>query len=279
MRLARVRTAAGYVGVVRIDDRDQAYPIPGVTLAELLYSPDPARLALDRSMSAAGFPLASAQLLPPIDRQEVWAAGVTYKRSKVAREEESAGAARFYDKVYTADRPELFLKSTPERVVGPGGTIRVRRDAKWSVPEPELALVISPDLRVVGYTVGNDVSSRDIEGENPLYLPQAKIYDGACAVGPVVTLAAAMPSLPTVGIRLVIRRNGQVAFDGKTDVGQMARTPDSLVEWLGREYSFPHGAVLLTGTGIVPPDEFSLSPGDVVDITIDGIGTLTNPVG
>ncbi|MFO0847545.1 MAG: fumarylacetoacetate hydrolase family protein [Gemmataceae bacterium] len=278
MRLARVRTTAGDVGVVRIDDRDQAYPVPGLTLAELLDSPDPATLALDRSGSAAGIPLSSAQLLPPIDRQEVWAAGVTYKRSKVAREEESAGAARFYDKVYSADRPELFLKSTPERVVGPGGTIRVRRDAKWSVPEPELALVISPDLRVVGYTVGNDVSSRDIEGENPLYLPQAKIYDGACAVGPVVTLAAAMPPLPTVGIRLVIRRNGQVAFDGRTDVGQMARTPDSLVEWLGREYSFPHGAVLLTGTGIVPPDEFSLAPGDVVDISIDGIGTLTNPV-
>lgn len=278
MRLARVRTPTGGVRVVRIDG-NQALPIPVPSLAELLYSPDPVALVSQLSGGLTTYGIRPDDLLPPIDRQEVWAAGVTYKRSKVAREEESAGAARFYDKVYTADRPELFLKSTPERVVGPGGTIRVRRDAKWSVPEPELALVISPDLRVVGYTVGNDVSSRDIEGENPLYLPQAKIYDGACAVGPVVTLAAAMPPLAEVGIRLVIRRGGQVAFDGRTDVGQMARSPESLVGWLGREYSFPHGAVLLTGTGIVPPDDFSLAPGDTVDITIDGIGTLSNPVG
>ena len=197
----------------------------------------------------------------------------------MAREEESAGAAQFYDKVYTADRPELFMKSTPERVVGPGGNIRVRRDGKWNVPEPELALVVAPDLRIVGYTIGNDVSSRDIEGENPLYLPQAKIYDGACAVGPVVTLAGHLPPLDQVGIRLVIRRAGAVAFEGTTSAGQITRTLESLVGWLGKEYRLPHGAVLLTGTGIVPPDAFSLAIGDVVEITIDGIGTLSNPVG
>jgi 2-dehydro-3-deoxy-D-arabinonate dehydratase len=283
MRFAKVRRASGQAEVVRVDDPDRAVPLDlaaaGVaSLADLLAAPDPEALARQASSSAHPEPLGQLRLLAPIDRQEVWAAGVTYRRSKVAREEESAGAAVFYDKVYTADRPELFLKSTPERVVGPGGRIRVRRDAKWSVPEPELALVIAPDLRIVGYTVGNDVSSRDIEGENPLYLPQAKIYDGSCAVGPVVTLAKHLPPAEDVTIRLVIRRGGSTAFDGSTTLAMMARSLEGLVGWLGREYSFPHGAVLLTGTGIVPPDEFNLQPGDVVDITITGIGTLTNPV-
>ena len=249
------------------------------TLTDVLHSRDPEATARELCHSGDGVPLDRVRFACPIDRQEVWAAGVTYKRSKVAREEESAGAAQFYDKVYTADRPELFLKATPERVVGPGGPIRVRRDGKWNVPEPELAVVVAPDLRIVGYTIGNDVSSRDIEGENPLYLPQAKIYDGSCAVGPVVTLAGGMPPLAEVGIRLVIRRDGAVAFDGATSAGQLNRTVRSLVDWLGREYSLPHGAVLLTGTGVVPPDEFSLQVGDVVEITIDGIGTLVNPVG
>jgi 2-dehydro-3-deoxy-D-arabinonate dehydratase len=181
--------------------------------------------------------------------------------------------------VYSAPRPELFLKATPERVVSPGGPIRVRKDSKWNVPEPELTLVISPDLRVVGYTIGNDVSSRDIEGENPLYLPQAKVYDGSCAVGPVVVLAKALPKLTEAEIRLVIRRGGSVAFNAATSVSQMARTPEDLVGWLGRENRFPAGVLLLTGTGIVPPDEFSLAPGDLVEISISGIGTLSNPVG
>jgi 2-dehydro-3-deoxy-D-arabinonate dehydratase len=213
-----------------------------------------------------------------VDRQEIWAAGVTYKRSKVAREEESKGAAVFYDKVYTAPRPELFLKATPERVIAPGKPIRVRADSKWNVPEPELALVISPDLRIIGYTIGNDVSSRDIEGENPLYLPQAKIYRGSCAIGPVITAAQEMPKLESVGIRLVIRRSKAVAFEGTTTLAAMARSVESLVEWLGRELDFPNGAILLTGTGIIPPDDFSLTGGDLVEISIDGIGTLTNPV-
>lgn len=284
MRLAKVRYGSGEVGVVRVDGPD-AVPlelglIDGIdTLADVLAVTDPAALVEELAIPSAARPLASLKLLAPVDRQEVWAAGVTYKRSKVAREEESAGAAQFYDKVYSAPRPELFLKATPERVVNPGGPIRVRKDSKWNVPEPELTLVVSPDLRVVGYTIGNDVSSRDIEGENPLYLPQAKVYDGSCAVGPVVVLATAVPKLTEAEIRLVIRRGGKVAFDAATSVSQMARTPEDLVGWLGKENRFPAGVLLLTGTGIVPPDEFSLAPGDAVDISITGIGTLSNPVG
>jgi 2-dehydro-3-deoxy-D-arabinonate dehydratase len=285
MRFAKVRRSSGAVEVVRIDEQDRAFPLDlsalaGInSLAELLAADDPAKLAQAATYSASPEPLAGLQLLAPVDRQEVWAAGVTYKRSKVARQEESVGAAQFYDKVYTAARPELFLKATPERVVGPGGTIRVRRDSRWSVPEPELTLVVSPDLRIVGYTVGNDVSARDIEGENPLYLPQAKVYHGACAVGPVVTLARALPPADQVTIRLVIRRAGQTAYEGSTPLTAMARPLTELVDWLGRENQFPHGVLLMTGTGIVPPDDFHLSPGDEVSISISGIGTLTNPVG
>jgi 2-dehydro-3-deoxy-D-arabinonate dehydratase len=163
-------------------------------------------------------------------------------------------------------------------VVGPGHPIRVRADSKWSVPEPELTLVVSPALQIVGYTIGNDVSSRDIEGENPLYLPQAKVYRQSCSVGPFVTPVEKMPPLAGVEIRLVVRRGSKVVFEGSTTLAQMARTPESLVEWLGRENEFPNGVMLLTGTGIVPPDEFTLTGGDVVDISIAGIGTLTNPV-
>ncbi len=248
-------------------------------LADLLATPDPVKTArglIDPAASPGR--LADQTFHAPVDRQEIWAAGVTYKRSKVAREEESAGAAQFYDKVYTADRPELFMKATPERVVAPDRPIRVRADSKWSVPEPELALVVSPAMKIVGYTIGNDVSSRDIEGENPLYLPQAKIYKQSCSIGPLITPLAAMPALPEVEIKLVIRRGGSVAFEGTTTLDQMARTPESLVEWLGRENEFPNGVILLTGTGIVPPDSFNLSSGDEVAITIGGIGTLANPV-
>jgi 2-dehydro-3-deoxy-D-arabinonate dehydratase len=286
MRFAKVRRPSGEVGVVKIEHgQDLAVPLDldregGIrSLADLLAADDPEALARELTIpGATAVRLANLDLLPPVDRQEVWAAGVTYRRSKVAREEESAGAAQFYDKVYTADRPELFLKATPDRVVGPGLPVRVRRDSRWSVPEPELTLVVSPDLRIVGYTVGNDVSSRDIEGENPLYLPQAKIYHGSCAVGPVVTLARAMPRPEEVSIGLVIRREGRVAFDGSTPLTAMARTFDGLVDWLSRENHFPNGVLLMTGTGIVPPDDFSLAPGDAVEITITGIGTLSNPV-
>jgi 2-dehydro-3-deoxy-D-arabinonate dehydratase len=284
MQFGKVRRANGEVVVVVVEG-DQVFTLdmtrrPGVaSLADLLHSPNPtavARELIDLSLTLEH--LGDQTFLAPVDRQEVWAAGVTYKRSKIAREEESRGAAQFYDKVYSADRPELFLKATPERVVGPGQRVRVRADSKWSVPEPELALVVSPALKIVGYTVGNDMSARDIEGENPLYLPQAKIYRHSCAVGPLVTPVADMPPLPGVEIRLVIRRGADVAFEGSTTLVQMARTLESLVEWLGRENEFPNGAILLTGTGVVPPDEFSLAAGDQVAITISGIGTLANPV-
>jgi 2-dehydro-3-deoxy-D-arabinonate dehydratase len=249
------------------------------SLSDLLYSADPVRTATDiLDMTTTSERFEGQTWLAPIDHQEIWAAGVTYKRSKVAREEESKGAAQFYDKVYTAERPELFLKATPARVVHPGRPVRIRADAKWSVPEPELTLVLSPAGKIVGFTIGNDMSSRDIEGENPLYLPQAKVYKGSCSVGPVVTPLASMPPLAEVEIKLTIRRRGAVGFEGTTTLAQMARPLESLAEWLFRENEFPHGALLLTGTGIVPPDDFTLLSGDDVSITIDGIGTLRNPV-
>ncbi len=223
-------------------------------------------------------PLEAVRLLAPLDDHEVWGAGVTYERSKQARQEESESGGSFYDAVYRADRPELFFKATPSRVAGPGQPVRVRADTRWCVPEPELALVLSPRLQLVGFTIGNDVSARDIEGENPLYLPQAKVYDACCALGPWVTLAADMPPLREVEIRLVIDRDGQAVFEGGTSVGRMARRFEDLIAWLGRDNLFPNGVILLTGTGVVPPDEFSLRRGDIVRITVVGIGTLTNPV-
>ncbi|MCX7664083.1 MAG: fumarylacetoacetate hydrolase family protein [Gemmataceae bacterium] len=249
------------------------------TLGDILSSPQPERLAKELvADSTQTVSIREVTFLAPVDQQEVWAAGVTYKRSKIAREEESVGAAQFYDKVYSAPRPELFLKAPAWRVVAPLQPVRIREDGRWNVPEPELALVISPTKKIVGFTIGNDMSSRDIEGENPLYLPQAKIYDGSCSIGPVITLASSMPSLAAAKIRLLIQRGGQTVFDGSTDTGMLNRTPESLVEWLTKELSFPYGAILLTGTGIVPPDDFTLARGDVISISIDGIGTLTNPV-
>lgn len=249
------------------------------SLADVLHSDDPGKAARDLlDKNARPVALDEVRLLPPVDQQEVWAAGVTYIRSREARERESAGAARFYDLVYTAERPELFFKATAARVVGPGDEVRVRRDSRWSVPEPELALVISPRLKIVGYTIGNDMSARDIEGENPLYLPQAKVYDQSCALGPIVTLREGMPDLASVTIHIAIERRDATVFAGTTSVGKMARRLDDLVNWLGRDNSFPHGAVLLTGTGVVPPDEFALAGGDIVHIDIAGIGRLTNHV-
>jgi len=220
------------------------------------------------------------RLRPPIDTQEVWAAGVTYFRSRTARMEESksAGGGDFYDRVYEAERPELFFKATPHRVRGHGDAVRIRGDAKWNVPEPELALVVTSSGTIVGYTIGNDMSSRDIEGENPLYLPQAKVYDGSCALGPAVLVTKdALPT--TTEIRITIRRGGQDAFAGSTTLASMKRTPKELVEFLYRDNSFPSGCVLLTGTGIVPPDAFTLQAGDEIAIDIAGIGTLVNHVG
>ena len=215
----------------------------------------------------------------PIQSQEVWAAGVTYFRSRAARIEESqdAGGGSFYDRVYSAPRPELFSKAAGWRVRGPDAPIRVRRDAAWSVPEPELALYVNPNGEIIGYTIGNDVSSRDIEGENPLYLPQAKTYDGSCALGPAL-LVTDTPLTPDTTIALTIARGASNAFEGATTLAQMRRTPEELVGYLFRELSFPNGCVLLTGTGVIPPDAFTLQSGDVVSITIPPIGTLVNTV-
>jgi len=219
------------------------------------------------------------KVLPPIVSQEVWAAGVTYYRSRTARIEESqdAGGGDFYDRVYTAERPELFFKATPHRVAGPGESVRIRRDSHWNVPEPEIALVVTRTGKIVGYTVANDMSSRDIEGANPLYLPQAKVYDRSCALGPCVLVSDEMPPATTT-IALHIRRAGQTVFAGETTLAQLKRTPESLVEFLFRDNSFPHGCFLSTGTGIVPPDDFTLQSGDEIAITVDSIGTLTNVV-
>ncbi len=218
-------------------------------------------------------------ILPPLDLQEVWAAGVTYYRSRDARVEESkgAGGADCYTRVYQADRPELFFKSTPHRTSGHRAPVRIRRDSKWNVPEPELALFVNGDGRIAGYTIGNDMSSRDIEGENPLYLPQAKVYDGSCALGPGL-LVALEPLRLATGIRMEVLRGEATVFAGATTLAQLKRTPESLVEYLFRDNSFPHGCFLLTGTGIVPPADFTLRAGDEIRITIDAIGTLSNTV-
>jgi 2-dehydro-3-deoxy-D-arabinonate dehydratase len=223
---------------------------------------------------------APGDLLPPIGSQEVWAAGVTYYRSRNARMEESksAGGGDFYDRVYQAERPELFFKATPHRVVGSNGKVAIRADASWSVPEPELALFITPGGKIAGYTIGNDMSSRDIEGENPLYLPQAKVYDRSCALGPCL-LIAEEPLPASTEIAIEIRRDGAVAFSGATALKEMKRKPEELVEYLYRANSFPHGCFLLTGTGVVPPDSFTLKYGDEIRITIAPIGTLVNVVG
>jgi 2-dehydro-3-deoxy-D-arabinonate dehydratase len=216
-------------------------------------------------------------LLKPTDTQEVWAAGVTYERSKVAREEESAGSG-IYDRVYTADRPELFFKATPSRTVGPYEPVAIRADARWSVPEPELALVVNQALELVGFTIGNDMSSRDIEGENPLYLPQAKVYARCCALGPLIALAGTLADPADLKIELLILRDGATVFAGETSTRKIVRPYADLIGYLGRDNLFPEGAVLLTGTGIVPPDDFSLEPGDEVVIVIEGIGELRNSV-
>jgi 2-dehydro-3-deoxy-D-arabinonate dehydratase len=218
--------------------------------------------------------------LPPIGMQEVWAAGVTYYRSRDARMEESksAGGGDFYDRVYAAERPELFLKATPHRVVGPGQPVAIRSDAKWSVPEPELTLLLTPNGKITGYTIGNDMSSRDIEGENPLYLPQAKVYNRSCALGPCI-LISDEPLPKSTEIQLAIYRAGKVVFEGSTSLEALKREPETLAAFLFRDNSFPQGCFLLTGTGIVPPDSFTLAAGDEIRITIPPIGVLSNPVG
>ena len=282
MQLCKVQLETGEKRVaVSVGDHFRLLELGGSlrSLSDILHSDNPLKTAKGLLDDAATtMPLQYVKLRAPIDKQEVWAAGVTYKRSQEARERESVGAAKFYDLVYSADRPELFLKATRDRVSGPGERVHIRRDSKWSVPEPELALVISTKLKLVGYTIGNDMSARDIEGENPLYLPQAKVHDHCCALGPVITLAEAMPPVEQVTITLTIERGGSKAFEGSTKLSSMKRGFEELIRWLGRETSFPHGAILLTGTGIVPPDDFTLAVRDTVHIDITGIGRLTNVV-
>jgi len=217
--------------------------------------------------------------LAPAAGQEIWGAGVTYDRSRAARLEESeqAGGASFYDRVYEAERPELFFKCAGWRARGPGQAVRIRRDARWSVPEPELALVINARAEIVGWTIGDDLSARDIEAENPLYLPQAKIWDGACALGPAV-LVVAGPLPPDTPITLRVVRAGAAVFEGGTTPARMRRDPAQLVAWLYRETSFPAGCVLLTGTGIVPPNDFALRAGDAIEIHVPPVGTLSSRV-
>jgi 2-dehydro-3-deoxy-D-arabinonate dehydratase len=265
--------------VVEADGRHRQAP-DTVGFDAIFRSDDPARFAM--AVSAGGPEVAApapAALRAPIQSQEVWAAGVTYLRSRTARMEEAkdAGGGNFYDRVYDAERPELFFKATPHRVVGPGGHVRVRSDSRWNVPEPELTLAINAAGRIFGFSIGNDMSSRDIEGENPLYLPQAKTYAGSAALGPCLVMTDELPGKET-RIDIEIVRRGKSVFSGSTDIGQMKRPLPALAEFLYRDNEFPCGAWLMTGTGIVPPDAFTLNHGDEIRITIEPVGTLTNTV-
>lgn len=236
-----------------------------------------AALSAVEDASHEDMPLTAVTLKAPIDRQEVWAAGVTYLRSRDARMEESS-QRDVYDRVYDADRPELFLKATPNRVSGPGEAIAIRGDSGWDVPEPELAILLNAHGELVGYTIGNDVSSRSIEGENPLYLPQAKVYSRCAALGPSVVTVDELPDVSNLEIQLTIRRDGRQLFQDRTATSQLHRSLSDLTEYLLRDNEFPAGVFLMTGTGIVPPSEFTLQDGDEVTIRIEGIGSLVNPV-
>ena len=267
-------------GGVFVEEEEQHYLIDGQSWDALLSRDDlPEFLSELVAGGKAQGRFHEGEVLAPISGQEVWAAGVTYYRSRGARMEESkdAGGGNFYDRVYSAERPELFFKSMASRTVGTGGKVRIRGDAKWSVPEPELTLVVSPGGRIVGYTIGNDMSSRDIEGENPLYLPQAKVYNGSCALGPGI-LVTGDPLARSTEIKLEILRNERIEFEDSVELTELKRDPKSLVEFLFRDNSFPAGVFLMTGTGIVPPSSFTLASGDRIRITIEPIGTLENEV-
>lgn len=276
MRLYRTNSA------LVLEHERQTYALPETNLDTLLSREDLREYLLRRipSLPTAAEVPTDGPLLPPIGTQEVWAAGVTYFRSRAARMEESktAGGGDFYDRVYHAERPELFFKSTASRVVGHRGKVAIRSDAKWSVPEPELTLLCNPTGRITGYTIGNDMSSRDIEGENPLYLPQAKVYNRSCALGPCI-LVRDQPLNSSTTIEIEILRENASVFHGATTLENLKRNPQTLVDYLFRDNVFPSGCFLLTGTGIVPPDAFTLQPSDEIRISIEEIGTLTNVVG
>jgi 2-dehydro-3-deoxy-D-arabinonate dehydratase len=263
-----------------VEDDGQYYRIDGLSWDGLLALEDLAPfLTTVASEESPSRDFHTANLMAPIGLQEVWAAGVTYFRSRGARMEESkdAGGGSFYDRVYSAERPELFFKSTASRTVGPREKVRIRADASWSVPEPELTLLVTPGGNITGYTIGNDMSSRDIEGENPLYLPQAKVYDGSCALGPGI-LVSQGPLPHSTEISIEILRQGHIEFSGSVALTELKREPKTLVEYLRRDNSFPSGCFLMTGTGIVPPSSFTLASGDRIRITIEPIGTLENEV-
>lgn len=278
-RFVLKRGGIARVGAAHGADRIADLTAGGVeSLAALFDAADPAGVVTALVSKVPAIPLDEVLLLPPVERQEVWAAGVTYLRSKTARMEESDFSASAYDRVYDADRPEIFFKSLAEKVVGTGDSVGIRADARWNVPEPELALMINTQGSVVGCAVGNDMSSRDIEGENLLYLPQAKTYDRSCALGPWVALETDEATIRRWTIAIDIERAGVSVFTGQTRIDQIKRRFDELVGWLLRSQRFPHGAVLLTGTGVVPDESFTLEPGDRVTIRLDGVGTLVNDV-
>ncbi|MEM6689153.1 MAG: fumarylacetoacetate hydrolase family protein [Planctomycetota bacterium] len=278
MNVAKILDGSEVIRLAIVDG-GQVSPLADANfnITSLLAASDPIATLKEKELLGS-VPIESIKFLPPIDHQEVWAAGVTYKRSQTARMEESEAAASCYDQVYEADRPELFFKATASRVCGHGQSLRIRSDATWNVPEPEITLVLSPSMKIVGLTVGNDMSSRDIEGENPLYLPQAKCYDQCAGLGPWITLMESLPELSEIRVDLSIERAGEAVFGGQTDASQMARQFDDLVQWLGRDNTLAEGAFLMTGTGIVPNNDFTLNPGDVVHITISNVGTLSNTI-
>lgn len=284
MRLCRFKNTSGSIRIgLQIEEKSESVldlTAAGIESLDRLLENNALEAEL-ASLAQQRLPLEAldgVRLLVPVERQEVWAAGVTYLRSKRARMEESNLSATAYDRVYEAPRPELFFKSHAEKVVGSGDCVGIRSDARWNVPEPELVLVINSFGRLVGYAVGNDMSSRDIEGENLLYLPQAKIYNRSCAVGSFITVGDNETLARTWEVRLTIVRAGAVVFEGETSVGRIKRTFSELVQYLFRSQVFPHGVLLFTGTGIVPPENFSLQPGDTIRINISGIGMLENTV-
>lgn len=284
MPICRFHTGDAADARIGLLDGDQVIPFAATdgaaSIQELLRLPKAeidAEIARVRASGTTPVPAHDAILLAPIDEQEVWACGVTYLRSRDARMEEST-EEDVYERVYNAERPELFFKATASRVTGPGQPVAIRSDSTWDVPEPEIALVVNAHREVVGYTVGNDMSSRSIEGENPLYLPQAKMYSSCAGLGPVISLTDEIADPSNLGVKLTITRGGATAFEGETSTSQMARSFEDLVTYLHRHNTFPAGAFLMTGTGIVPPSGFTLEDGDVVSITIDGIGTLQQPV-
>ena len=282
MRLCRFQNSQGHVRVGLTYDGTTLLDlaVAGVERLDTLLESENPQAAITRltSQTQTRYSVRSVKLLTPIERQEVWAAGVTYLRSKAARMEESQSSANAYDAVYEASRPELFFKSLPEKVVGPGGEVGIRKDAFWNVPEPALALVANSKGRIVGYTIGNDMSSRDIEGENLLYLPQAKVYDRSCAVGPWIIVGSTENEVRSWTVHIRIQRANKVIFQGETSISQIKRAFTELIGYLYRSQSFPNGAVLLTGTGIVPPGDFSLQVADNIQINISGIGSLENTV-